>query len=61
MEVPTTIELEPCPFCGKHSARMYKDHPTDFYFYVMCWRCHARTASEYTEEEAAKNWNRRKQ
>lgn len=59
MEVSTTIKLEPCPFCGG-LATMNKDHPTDFYFYVMCWKCHARTCSEYTEEEAAKNWNRRK-
>ena len=60
MEVSTTIDLAPCPFCGRYYARMYKDHPTDFYFYVRCWCCGARTQSEYSEEEAAKNWNRRK-
>ena len=61
MEVATTIELEPCPFCGRRYAQMCKDHPTDFYFYVKCWCCGARTQSEYTEEEAARRWNRRKQ
>ena len=58
MEVHTTIELEPCPFC-KGRATMNKDHPTDFYFFVKCWRCGARTQSEYTEEEAARRWNGR--
>jgi Lar family restriction alleviation protein len=61
MEVSTTIELESCPFCGRHYAQMCKDHPTDFYFFVKCWRCGARTQSEYTEEMAARRWNRRKQ
>lgn len=60
MEVSTTIELAPCPFCGRHYARMYKDHLTDFCFYVKCWCCGAQTQSEYSEEGAAKNWNRRK-
>ena len=32
---------------------MNKDHPTDFYFFVRCWCCGARTQSEYTEEELA--------
>ena len=61
MEIPTTIELEPCPFCGRHYAQMCKDHPTGFYFFVKCRKCGARTQSEYTEEEAACRWNRRKQ
>ena len=59
MEVHTTIELDPCPFCGRHHARMCKDHPADFYFYVKCQYCGARTQSEYSEEEAAYRWNRR--
>lgn len=59
MEVATSIKLAECPFCGQNRAGMYKDHPTDFYFYVKCKYCGVRTASEYSEEEAAKNWNRR--
>ena len=59
-EVDTSIKLRECPFCGKYRARMYKDHPTDFYFFVRCKLCGARTQPEYTEEEAAKRWNRRK-
>jgi Lar family restriction alleviation protein len=58
-ETVTTEELRECPFCGKLRAAMYKDHPTDFYFFVRCKVCGARTQSEYTEEEAAKQWNRR--
>lgn len=60
-EVGTSIELRECPFCGRHRAHMYKDHPTDFYFFVKCNYCGARTASEYTEETAACNWNIRKE
>lgn len=59
MEVSTTIELEPCPFCGGR-AEMSKDHPFDCYFYVRCVKCYARIADEYTKEEAARRWNRRK-
>ena len=59
-EVATNIELEPCPFCGHHRASMYKDHPTDFYFFVRCKICDARTRAEYDEETAAKRWNRRR-
>ena len=60
MEVYTTIELEPCPFCGGR-AEFCKESPFDFYVHVKCTKCYARIASEYTEEEAARRWNRRKQ
>lgn len=59
-EVSTSIELRECPFCGRHYAAMCKDHPADFYFYVQCKCCYARTAREYDEKSAARNWNRRK-
>lgn len=59
MEVPTTIELTPCPFCGGR-AKFSKESPFDFYIHVKCTQCYARIASTYSEEEAAKNWNRRK-
>ena len=58
-EVATDEELDACPFCGRYYARMYKDHPTDFYFYVRCGCCGARTQSEYSEKEAANRWNMR--
>ncbi len=58
--VATNEELNRCPFCGRDYAQMCKDHPTDFYFYVKCGCCGARTACEYDEKEAARNWNRRK-
>ena len=60
LEVATTEVLDRCPFCGRDYARMCKDHPADFYFYVQCKCCYARTASEYDEKSAARNWNRRK-
>lgn len=59
-EVGTSIELRECPFCGRYRAHMYKNHPTDFYFFVRCNYCGAQTESEYSEEKAARNWNRRK-
>ena len=59
-QVPTTEELERCPFCGRGYAEMHKDHLTDFYFYVQCGCCGARTQSEYSEKEAARRWNTRK-
>ena len=60
-EISTTEELRECPFCGRHRAAMYKDHLTDFYFFVRCKLCGARTQPEYTEEEAAHRWNRRRE
>lgn len=50
------IKLATCPFCSG-PAEMCKDHPTDFYFYVKCRFCGARTRAERTEEEAAQRWN----
>ena len=58
MEVSTTIELERCPICGGR-AEFRKESPFDFYVHVKCTKCYARIASEYTEEEAARRWNRR--
>ncbi len=55
-----SIRLAPCPFCGG-PAEMCKDHPTDFYYYVKCVLCRARTGVECTEEDAAKRWNGRTQ
>lgn len=60
IEVATNEELQACPFCGHFRAAMYKDHPTDFYFFVKCKSCGVRTASEYSEKEAANNWNKRR-
>lgn len=55
-----TIYLAPCPFCGSHYVRIQKDGGLcDFYYYARCNNCGARTNSEYTEEEAAANWNKR--
>lgn len=51
--------LEPCPFCGARYPRLMRDGICDFYYYVKCCNCGARTGIEYTEELAVKNWNRR--
>lgn len=54
-----TIHLEPCPFCGSHNVLIRKEGMCDFYYYVRCNSCGAKTSSEYTEENAAANWNKR--
>ena len=51
--------LEPCPFCGCRHPQLERDGVCDFYYYVRCPICGARTPGEYTEEAAAKRWNRR--
>lgn len=58
-QITTTEELDSCPFCGRHYACMWKDHPTDFYFFVKCACCGARTQAEQSEKEAARRWNMR--
>ena len=51
--------LEPCPFCGARYPRLMREGVCDFYYFVKCCTCGARTCSEYTEELAVKDWNRR--
>ena len=50
------IRLRRCPFCGGTAIFVAEGAIRD-YVHVSCGRCGARTSSEYTEEEAAKNWN----
>lgn len=53
-----TIELKPCPFCGK----MPFINPTargPQKYYVACGGCHAMVGTHETAEEAAVAWNRR--
>jgi Lar family restriction alleviation protein len=53
------MNLNKCPFCGYYHPRLECDDVCGFYFYVCCPICGARTRSEYTEEAAASNWNKR--
>lgn len=53
------IELMYCPFCGCIRPQLERDGVCDFYYYVRCPICGARTPGEYTEEAAAKRWNSR--
>lgn len=53
------MDIKHCPFCGCMHPRIEVEGVCDFYFYVRCPICGARTRSEYTEEEAKQNWNRR--
>lgn len=54
-----SIRLEDCPFCGCRYPRIEREGVCDFYYYVKCSICGARTTSECTEDAAADRWNRR--
>ena len=52
------IKLKRCPFCGR-TAIFVAENPFGGYVHVACSWCGARTRSDYSEEGAAKEWNRR--
>lgn len=48
-------ELNPCPFCGSNSIRIWDGN----HYWCQCNVCLASTAAEDTREEAVEDWNRR--
>lgn len=52
-------ELKPCPFCGCRFPKIQTDGVCDYYYYVRCPICGARTASDMLSDEAERNWNKR--
>lgn len=54
-------ELKPCPFCGYKSVEILEDDNEYLYyrFFTQCQKCGAGAKRGHTEEDAAKEWNRR--
>jgi Lar family restriction alleviation protein len=52
-----TIELLPCPFCGKENRSVY--HGATGWPKVICIECRATGPEEQTEWEAVESWNMR--
>lgn len=52
------LKLKKCPFCGGPAEMVDNSFFPNSYF-VVCWRCGARTNYEHRKEIAAELWNRR--
>lgn len=59
----TLKEVEPCPFCGEKTVRVF-EYGGSFYrpmvYRPMCTSCGASSGSSLTFETARGKWNQRK-
>ena len=59
IERERTVELKPCPFCGRKDTGTLTTADDGYWYAVFCENCMAQTRKCRQEKDAIEAWNRR--